>query len=555
MAVKPVNPKSWTSWVRASDGYLRSDDPYGLYGTTTPELPRNYVDTTYSLPTGGTTHTPANSAAFATALTNAVLGDVIVLDKTVTYVGPFTLPNKTGSGWIYIISNDLASLPSYGEAWANCVGYVSGDPSNIANWNIATHAALMPKITGATSGDSNAITNASSAHHYRFVGCEIKNSGSLTNVTATVGLGSGDTSNSTVPHHIIFDRCYIHGSTSATAPGIRGVQMNGENLACVGCYIADYFVDGADTQAVWTRQGNGPFKVVNNFLQASGENVMYGGADPTIANSVPSDIEIRHNLFYKPTSWVGGLFDIKNLLEFKNAQRVLVEGNIFRNNWASAQSGMSILITPRNQSNGAPWSVTKDITIRLNKMIGTGGGFSIAGRDDTYSSQVTYRVLVENNLVIADANNGSDAYGFLISHGIQYLSVKHNTIISGSFPFYSTSSNSVTKCDGAIFRDNMIVGGTVSTTLFEFAGDSYLGSVAIFANYYLNSVYDHNALVKGDSGQYSGTNYFPANVAAVGFTNYAGADYSLTVGSTYHNAASDGADIGCNFTALAAAIA
>src|SRR2546428_8861198 len=77
----------------------------GAQGAATlPTLPQATVDTTYSLPTG-TTRTAANSAAFATALTNAALNDVIVLTAGVTYTGPFTLPNKTSrSGRIYILS-------------------------------------------------------------------------------------------------------------------------------------------------------------------------------------------------------------------------------------------------------------------------------------------------------------------------------------------------------------------------------------------------------------------------------------------------------------------
>ena len=42
-----------------------------------------------------------------------------------------------------------------------------------------------------------------------------------------------------------------------------------------------------------------PFKIVNNYLEGAGENVMFGGADPRIKNLVPSDIEIRRNHFFK----------------------------------------------------------------------------------------------------------------------------------------------------------------------------------------------------------------------------------------------------------------
>src|SRR6266566_7752665 len=55
---------------------------------------------------------------------------------------------------------------------------------------------------------------------------------------------------------------------------------------------------------------------------------------------------------------------VKNLLEFKNAQGVVVEGNTIENNWASGQQGYSILFTPRNQSGTAPLTVVRDIVVQ-----------------------------------------------------------------------------------------------------------------------------------------------------------------------------------------------
>jgi len=56
---------------------------------------------------------------------------------------------------------------------------------------------------------------------------------------------------------------------------------------------------------------------------------------------------------------------IKNLLEFKNVQRVLVEGNILENNWLAARMGLHFWLHLAIQNGTAPWSVTQDITIRL----------------------------------------------------------------------------------------------------------------------------------------------------------------------------------------------
>ena len=46
---------------------------------------------------------------------------------------------------------------------------------------------------------------------------------------------------------------------------------------------------------------------------------------------VPSNITIRRNLISKPLAWRTQSWTIKNLLELKNAQDVLIEGNVFEN--------------------------------------------------------------------------------------------------------------------------------------------------------------------------------------------------------------------------------
>lgn len=61
-------------------------------------------------------------------------------------------------------------------------------------------------------------------------------------------------------------------------------------------------MEGQDTQAIVAWITLGPIKIVNNFLEAAGENVMFGGADPRIPDAVVSDIEIRQNHFFKPLS-------------------------------------------------------------------------------------------------------------------------------------------------------------------------------------------------------------------------------------------------------------
>ena len=117
-----------------------------------PDPPQQYVDTTLTAPSGRTIPVLAGGDLRA-ALDRARPGDVITLEAGATFRGPFTLPNKPGSGWIYVQSSALASLPAPGTRVT------------------PAQASLMPKIVG---GSGSAIQTASGAHHYRFIGIEVR---------------------------------------------------------------------------------------------------------------------------------------------------------------------------------------------------------------------------------------------------------------------------------------------------------------------------------------------------------------------------------------------
>jgi hypothetical protein len=232
----------------------------------------------------------------------------------------------------------------------------------------------MPKID--TPNRAPAIRTAAAAHHYRFVGIEVTARGATRstgpysdNNVVYLESGGGQTSPSQVPTEIIFDRCYIHGTPTGSVR--RGIAMNGARMAAVDPYLSDFHEVGADSQAISGWNGPGPFKIVNNHLEGEGGNLMFGGADPSIPDLIPSDIEIRGNHFFKPLSWkighptyAGTPWSVKNLFELKNARRVLAEGNLLEHNWQHDQNGFAILFTVRNQDGGARWSTVEDVTFR-----------------------------------------------------------------------------------------------------------------------------------------------------------------------------------------------
>jgi hypothetical protein len=145
-----------------------------------------------------------------------------------------------------------------------------------------------------------------------------------------------------VPHDLAFDRCYIYAFP--TQPLKRGVELNSASTDITNSYIAGFKVVGQEAQAVCGWNGPGPFRIVNNYLEGAGENVMFGGATATIPNVVPSGIEVKRNHFFKPLSWregdpsyAGQHWGVKNIFELKNAARVVIDGNVFENNWLDAQ--------------------------------------------------------------------------------------------------------------------------------------------------------------------------------------------------------------------------
>src|SRR5262249_61630397 len=105
--------------------------------------------------------------------------------------------------------------------------------------------------------------------------------------------------------------------------------------------------------------------------------VLFGGADPSIPNLVPADIAIHDNLIAKPTAWRQSRWQIKNLLELKNARRVTIERNTLEYNWEAAQQGFSVLFTVRNQDGRCPWCQVEQVTFSSNVLRHVAAGISV----------------------------------------------------------------------------------------------------------------------------------------------------------------------------------
>src|SRR4029077_14112352 len=99
----------------------------------------------------------------------------------------------------------------------------------------------------------------------------------------------------------------------------------------------------------------------------------------------PTDVTIQYNDIVKPDSWnpndpsFGGTkWIVKNLVEFKNCVRCLVQGNRMIGSWGGyTQIGFGILVGVKNQNNGCPLCVVSDITIRNNWISKTGEAMQV----------------------------------------------------------------------------------------------------------------------------------------------------------------------------------
>ena len=498
-----------------------------LASATLPEAPRATVDTSMPAVTGQTINV-GSGGNLQSAIDHAQPGDQIVLQAGATF-GGVTLRTKSGSGWIIIRSSRSSELPAGTRV----------DPSD---------APKMARILGG-DGSNSAVTTDNGAHHYRFIGIEFTVSPGVFN-TGLVRLGtSSETSLSQLPHHLIVDRCYIHGDPNTG--GRRGVNLNSGAAAVINSYISGWKAVGQDSQAIGGWTGSGPYKVENNYLEGGAENMMFGGGDPPIDNLVPSDIEILRNHFYKPTTWRSQSWQTKNLFELKNARRVRIDGNLFENNWkASDQNGTAILFSVRNQDGTAPWTAVQDISFTNNIVRHVASGLKITGFDDTGRTvQQTNRILIRNN-VFDDVNSnswGGDGRMFFLLFGATNVTIDHNTgFPNGSF-IMSDDSRSFTN---HVFTNNIATRGSIGVK-----GDSNGEGLSTLTNLFPGYVFRRNAVIGANSSIYPPDNFFPSSTSAVGFVDYANKNYRLGSGSPYNGAGTDGTDIGADLDKIAAAMA
>jgi Putative Ig domain/Bacterial Ig-like domain (group 2) len=546
------------------------------------ELPRVYLQTTLAdTPAPGKTISVSQSGDLQAALNNVSCGETIELQAGATFSGQFTLPAKAcdDQHWIIIRTSVSDSvLPSEGTRITPCQAGVPSLPGRPA-FACSNPQRLLATLSFSGAG-SGPILFADGASHYRLIGLEITRAKGGKALASLISVGSPS-------DHLVFDRVYVHGTPKDETR--RGLFLSGStNVAVQNSYFSDFHcaVGGSceDSQAIGGGSGSlpmGPYKITDNFLEAAGENVMFGGGPAT---ATPADIEIRRNHFFKPMIWMRGTpgFDglvaiVKNHIELKNAQRVLLDSNVMENSWGGfTQKGFSIVVTPKNQDgragNVCPLCRVTDVTIRNVMISHVGSAIVLANAVSVSGGAPADGERYSVHDVIADDIDGDRYAGFgtfvqistIAKPLLQHVSINHIT----AFPphsFLNVGGPDSARMDDFTFTNSVLTSGTypiLSTGAFGSNDCAHWGNLSsVISKCFIDYTFSHNAFLETSASYppsaWPAGNFFYSN-SSIEFVNYNGGnggDYHLLPGSPGKGAATDGTDLGANVDGVLDAIA
>lgn len=512
------------------------------------------------------TITPVASAAnLQMAISGAACGTKLNLAHGGSFANggtAYTLPNNScachtdQSKWIIIQGDQFEANYSAG---------VRVDPS--------TQYSQFPHVS--SSDPSFAFTaNANGASCWGFAGLDVYPTVTGTNALFAIN-GAQSQTPANFSHDFAWWGMYMHGQP--TFGLTRGIILNGNWETVVDSYCSDMHTAGQDSQCLVSWDGYGPHLFQNNFLEASTENTMFGGS-PSTAGVMMSDITIKGNYYYKPLSW--SINDpsyygntqpgvVKDLIEFKSGQRILVTGNVFEHTWGAGQNEFEIINS--NCSISSPSvNFVQDVTEYYNIFRNATTEWFVFGGCAQPTTQPDHRIWLHDNLIYGLEGCSAASCGFT-----RFVDVASGQAVGVPFPAYDLwithNTGSVSNYGSAHFNQDGSDGKT-------YYGHQFINNVFGEANipqaqgsFYTRVV--GSGLAEGDStyttnfpgGNFRNNCYFgviggtytnaafsntknPANAAAV-FVN-PGTDFHVAKTSVCSGAASDGLDMGANIDAV-----
>lgn len=464
-------------------GAVPQPDPSGY-----AELPRRWIDT--RMPEAVRTLSVTSCGSLQATLDSAQAGDRIALSARLRCRGAFVARDKLGT----VILTTETQLPAEGTRVT---------PSTAANYAVLVAPGVEPALR--ILGD-----------HWRVVGITIQmdSTASLNYGMLRVGTG-GESVLEDIPADVVLDRIYMTTPDSADVQRCIAMEVReatpGTGGALIDSWISGCHFKGQDAQALVSWNSPGPFKVVNNRLEGSGENVMWGGADPRIDSMVAADIEFRRNHVIKPDSWYDrngtNPYTEKNLFELKNSRRVLIEENVFEGNWQDGQTGFGIVLKSSNQSGRCTWCVTEHVTMRHNWLKDSPGGTSFHRLDD-YSH--TGGIPMNHIVFVDNLHTGILRYAgarrtFQIT-GARVLYIARNTMVE-------SGSSTAISMDGAPSDSTQIIGNLLDRGNYGVHGSNKGEGTAAILYYLPEGKFEGNAIIGAPARLYPEGNYFPASAA------------------------------------------
>jgi hypothetical protein len=552
------------------------------------ELPRVTVPSAMAdTPAPGSLISVSAGEDFQGALNGAQCGDTIQLQAGATFSGMFTLPAKNCdiNHWIIIrTSSPDNSLPAEGQRATPCyagVASLAGRPQ----YACTNPQNVMAKVQMVKAGDGP-LQFANGANFYRFIGLEVTRPVGTPGIAQLVGAqGTAD--------HLIFDRSWFHGQPQdETHDGVAMAGMT--NVAVIDSYFNDFHcisktggcVDSHAVSGGVSNTQDGPFKIQDNFLEASGQGVLFGGG---AATTTPTDIEILGNHFWKVMAWMtgnvpfiggpdGNPFVVKNHVELKNAVRVLIDGNLMENTWGGfTENGYGIVITPKNQhslyghTNVCPLCQVTDVTVRYAHVSHAGGGFqlatSISGDGKDGGPALAGERWSIHDVVLDDLSpkyTGGVGIAFEMMNGWQVnplntVTINHVTAFpdTGTHMIIAENIAGNPPMYGLVFTNNLILTGKFPVWNAGGGKTSCAASdipLTTIQNCFLNSTFVNNGLIaspaKYPPASWPAQNMFPQTVPVVQFTAYQSGNYELLPASPYKYMGTDGKDLGADIVGL-----
>lgn len=324
----------------------------------------------------------------------------------------------------------------------------------------------------------------------------------------------------------------VMGAASATLTSLPSAEVKATVGSSGAVSLAWSAVSGADRYRIYRGTAAGGESRYKETSSASTKYTYTGSSEST--GTPPTSAK----------KWTA-----KNLIELKNAQRVLIDGNVIEYSWVGSQMGFALMFTPRNSDNNAPWSRVQDVTVSNNIIRHASAVVEISGYDDTYTSQQGKRMAFRNNLMydIDSSKWGGTAKPILFVNGAADVTFDSNTI------FHNASS--VVYADGPptygfVYTNNIHPHGK-----YGIMGGLSSPGIPTLTKYFPGANVTYNVFAGGSASLYPQPNSFPTMTEwNASFVNIAGEDFTVLAASVFYGAGSGGSVPGADTDAIDAAI-